>query len=60
MFGLFKKDKKKELEALYAKKLEAAVHAQRNGKIELYAELTTESEEILKKIEELEKQASKN
>jgi hypothetical protein len=53
MFGIFKKDPKAKLEAEYAKKLEEAVNAQRNGKIELYAQLTVESEEILKKIDEL-------
>lgn len=55
MFGLFKKDPIKKLQEDYAKKLSEAVEAQRNGKIELYANLTVESEEILKKIEELEK-----
>jgi molybdenum-dependent DNA-binding transcriptional regulator ModE len=55
MFGIFKKKPKEKLEAAYAEKLTQAVEAQRNGKIELYAQLTVESEEILKKIEELEK-----
>lgn len=57
MFGLFKKDPIKKLQEDYAKKLTEAVEAQRNGKIELYANLTVESEAILKKIEELEKLA---
>lgn len=60
MFGLFKKDPIKKLQEDYAKKLTEAVDAQRNGKIELYANLTVESEEILKKIEELEKLAPKS
>ena len=55
MFGLFKKKPKEKLEAAYAQKLSQAVEAQRNGKIELYAQLTVESEDILKQIEELEK-----
>lgn len=55
MFGFLKKDPKLKLEAEYAKKLTEAVEAQRNGKIELYAQLTLESEAILNKIEELEK-----
>ncbi len=54
MFGMFKKDPIKKLQEDYAKKLTEAVEAQRNGKIELFANLTVESEEILKKIEELE------
>lgn len=53
MFGLFKKDEKKVLEAEYQKILEKAVEAQRNGKIELYAELIYQSEEIIKKIDAL-------
>lgn len=55
MFGIFKRDPKKKLEEEYARILTQAVEAQRNGKIELYAELTVQSEEILKKIEALEK-----
>jgi molybdenum-dependent DNA-binding transcriptional regulator ModE len=56
MFGIFKRDPVKKLEEEYARKLTEAVEAQRNGKIERYAELTVESEEILKRIEELKKQ----
>jgi molybdenum-dependent DNA-binding transcriptional regulator ModE len=55
MFGFLKKKPKEKLEAAYAQKLTQAVEAQRNGKIELYAQLTVESEEILKQIEELDK-----
>jgi molybdenum-dependent DNA-binding transcriptional regulator ModE len=53
MFGFLKSNPIKKLEEQYARKLTEAVEAQRNGKIELYANLTVESEEILKKIEEL-------
>ncbi|MBY0515876.1 MAG: Lacal_2735 family protein [Bacteriovoracaceae bacterium] len=56
MFNFLKKDPKKKLEEEYAKLLTQAVDAQRNGKIELYAQLTVQSEEILKKIEVLEAQ----
>jgi len=59
MFSLFKTDPVKKLEEQYARKLTEAVEAQRNGKIELYANLTVESEEILKKIEELKKSEKK-
>lgn len=54
MFGLFKQDPVKKLKEQYAKKLSEAVEAQRNGKIELYANLTVESEKILTQIDELE------
>ena len=56
MFGIFKRDPVKKLEEEYARKLTEAVEAQRNGKIEIYGELTAESEEILKRIEDLKKQ----
>lgn len=53
MFGIFKSDPIKKLEEEFARKMSEAVEAQRNGKIELYGELTVQSEEILKRIEEL-------
>ena len=53
MFGLFKKDPTKALQKEYETILEKALHAQRNGKLELYGELTKESLEIKKKIDEL-------
>ncbi|MFY7992402.1 MAG: DUF6435 family protein [Bacteriovoracaceae bacterium] len=53
MFGFLKSDPKKKLQQEFEKKLADAVEAQRNGNIELYAKLSTEAEEILKKIEEL-------
>ena len=46
MFKLFKKDPTKKLEAQYARKLEAALDAQRRGKMPLFATLTAEAEEI--------------
>ena len=53
MFGFLKSDPKKKLQQEFEKKLADGVEAQRNGNIELYAKLSTEAEEILKKIEEL-------
>jgi molybdenum-dependent DNA-binding transcriptional regulator ModE len=55
MFNIFKTDPIKKLKKDFENKLTEAVEAQRNGKIELYAKLTTESEEILKELELLEK-----
>jgi hypothetical protein len=52
MFGLFKKNTLKDLEKQYAKKLEEAMNAQRNGKMDVYARLSTDAEEIGKKIDE--------
>lgn len=51
----FKTDPKAKLQKQFNQKLQEATDAQRNGNIELYAKLTEESEQILKKIEELEK-----
>tara|TARA_B100001971_G_scaffold37960_1_gene33017 strand:- start:60160 stop:60330 length:171 start_codon:yes stop_codon:yes gene_type:complete len=56
MFGLFKSDPKKKLEKEYKLKLEKAVDAQRNGKIDVYAKLSKEADDILKEIEKLEKE----
>ena len=54
MFGIFKKDPIKALEKEYNAKLEKAVFAQRNGNIELYSQLSTEADKLLKQIEKLE------
>ena len=53
MFNLFKKDPVEKLNQEYAKILEQAMNAQRNGNIELYSELSQKAEEIGKKIDEL-------
>jgi Family of unknown function (DUF6435) len=53
MFSFFKKDSLKELNKQYLQKLEEAMHAQRNGDIRSYSMLTSEAEDILKKIEVL-------
>lgn len=56
MLSLFKSDPKKKLQKQYAKKLEEAMQAQRNGKIELYGRLTQEAENISKQIDNLKQQ----
>ena len=53
MFSFLKKDPRKQLNKQYLQKLEEAMHAQRNGDIRLYSMLTSEAEDILKKIEAL-------
>lgn len=54
MFALFKKDPVKEIKKQYARLTEQAMQAQRRGDIEGYSKLTAESEELYKKIAELE------
>ena len=51
MFGLFKKDPVKQLQAEYEKKLTAAQQAQRNGDIKTYSELSAEADAIYQKIQ---------
>ncbi len=58
MFGLFKSDPKKKLEKEYAKLLEQAMNAQRNGNIELYGELSQKADNILKEIGKIKKGAN--
>jgi hypothetical protein len=53
MFSFSKKDPRKTLNKQYLQKLEEAMHAQRNGDIRSYSMLTSEAEDILKKIEAL-------
>lgn len=55
MLSFFKKDPLKALNKQYLQKLEEAMQAQRNGDIRTYSMLTSEAEDILKKIEALEK-----
>lgn len=55
MFKWLKSDPLKALQKQYEKKSEEAVHAQRNGNIALFAELSQECETIGKKIDELKK-----
>ena len=56
MFSLFKADPIKKLRKQYEQKLEQAMHAQRNGDIRSYSEITTEAEAIYKEIQKLEGQ----
>jgi len=51
MFEFLKSNPKKKLEKEYSQKMEEAMKAQRNGNIDLYAQLTAEAENILRKIE---------
>jgi hypothetical protein len=55
MFNLFKNKNENKLQKEFEKKLAEATEAQRNGNIERYAQLTAEAEELLKKIEQIEK-----
>jgi hypothetical protein len=57
MFGLFKSNPIEKLEKQYKSLLEQGVHAQRNGDIRTYSELTSQADEVLKKIDELKAQA---
>ena len=54
MFGLFKQDPRKKLEAAHRKVLEEARDLQRNGDIQGYAAAMARAEEIAKQIEEIE------
>ncbi len=54
MFGLFKRDPVKALKAKYAKLLEEARDAQRNGNLMLYGTLTEEAERVDAEIVRLE------
>lgn len=56
MFGFFKKDPTKKMRAEYNKLLEQGMHAQRNGDMRLYAEITAKAEALWSDIEALEKQ----
>lgn len=56
MFSLFKKDPIKKLQKQYQEKLEAGMHAQRNGDMRAFAELSKQAEEIDKEILRLQSQ----
>ena len=51
MLGWLRRDPRKKLEQAYARKMEQARDAQRNGDIQGYASLVAESEEILQEID---------
>jgi hypothetical protein len=59
MFGLFKKDPIKKLEKEYQQLMEEAMHIQRGGDIKAYSAKVAEAEEVMKKIEELQKEKKK-
>lgn len=60
MFGLFKRDPIKKLVKEQNLLLEKAMHAQRNGNMALFANLSYQADEIRKKIEDLEKEKEDN
>lgn len=53
MFGLFKKDPLKQLEAEHKALLTRAFEAQRNGDIESYSFLTADAEKVRQEIDAL-------
>ena len=53
MFGLFKKDSKKQLQKEYEDYLLLAMQAQRNGNIKEYSRLIELAEEVRKRIKEI-------
>jgi len=56
MFSVFKANPTKKLNRLLLKKLEQAMHAQRNGNIHLYSQLSFEADELDKQIVAIEQQ----
>ena len=56
MFGLFKANPEKKLQAQYEKLLEQGMQFQRKGDIKSYSMITAEAEEVLAKIQELQKE----
>ena len=54
MFSFFKSDPVKKLNKLHERKLEEAMHAQRNGDIKSYSMLTYEADELHKQIIKIE------
>ena len=58
MFGLFKKDPKKQLDKEYRALLEQAMQAQRSGDIRGYSELTEKAEAKRAEIQALESASS--
>lgn len=54
MFGFLKGDPIKKLQKEYEKISEQAMHAQRNGNIELFAKLSQQADEIGKEIDQIE------
>ena len=59
MFGFLKPNPEKKLRNAYDSKLEQAMHAQRNGDMRLYADLTEQSEKIWQQLTELKQNTAK-
>ena len=57
MLSFFKKNPSEKLKKEHAKLLERAMHAQRNGDIRGYSELSEQAQSILDKLDELEQKA---
>lgn len=62
MFGIFKQDPSKKLQKEYESVMKKAVEAQRNGKMELFANLSAKADQIDKELSkiEAEKENSEN
>lgn len=60
MFSLFKSDPVKKLKKAHAKKLEEAMHAQRNGDMRRFASITAEAEQLKSEIKNLEADSTHN
>ncbi len=56
MFSIFKKNPTKKLNKLLSIKLEQAMHAQRNGDIRTYSQLSFEADQIDQQIAKIEAQ----
>jgi hypothetical protein len=52
MFGLFRRNEHKKLEAEYRKLLEQARDLQRNGDIQGFARMTARADELARRLEE--------
>ncbi|MFT5709297.1 MAG: hypothetical protein ACI9ES_003605 [Oceanospirillaceae bacterium] len=59
MFSLFKSDPVKKLKKVRAKKLEQAMHAQRNGDMRSFASITSEADKLWQEVQKLEQDLSK-
>jgi hypothetical protein len=55
MFGLFKSNPAKKLQRQYDKVLEQSMHAQRKGDMRLFAELTSQAEQLWRQIDKMNK-----
>lgn len=59
MFSLFKSDPVKKLKKMRAKKLEQAMHAQRNGDMRSFASITSEADKLWQEVQKLEQDLAK-